>query len=110
MGAIHMSVATFHATLSELLGIKAGLAVDLDRLNNLLAADELHSRYAGIPPDGRLRIESTTFEEIVEGLLFRVGRLQKRQNFMPGISLFHKYRNEPTLLKTYESVMTLYTD
>ena len=109
MGSLNMSTIDFYAMLSELLGIKAGLAVSQDELCRLLSEDELTAEYAELEIDGGIRVRSESFEEILETLLYKVGRLKKRLNHLPGISQHHRYKNDPIKYAISQDVLGMYT-
>ena len=110
MGSLNMSALHLYAMLSELLGIKAGLAVSQGDLRRLLSSDEMSAEYAELDLDqDGVRIHSSSFEELIEILLYKVGRLKKRTNHIPGISQYHRYKNDPTMNAIWEDVLTIYT-
>jgi restriction system protein len=56
-----------------------------------------------------LRLHSSEFEEIIEGLLYKLGRLEQPINHLPGIALFYKYRrHDPKLHKIAVEMQELY--
>ena len=93
-------------SLSDVVGSKSGLALNERDLRALLAReeDERFVEYLAMQEDDWVRIESVVYEDMVECLLYSVGRLERRHNPLPGGDLYRKYRNDA---KTLELVSTI---
>src|SRR5689334_18875488 len=107
--AINLSVHAFYEGLTEIVGYKSGLVLDRSDILGLLREDEQLEEFANLNPQGGLRIRSEVYEDIIEYLLFRVGRLERRWNRMPGIDIFHKYKRDPQLSPIMEGVSAQFT-
>ena len=96
-------------SLSDVVGSKSGLALNEHDLRALLAReeDERFVHYLAMHEDDWVRIESVVYEDMVECLLYSVGRLERRHNPLPGGDLFRKYRNDA---KTPELVSRISDD
>lgn len=92
MGSIVLPRSEFAATLSELGGHKAGLALNTGQLVEHLgpAGDVLHG-----DQDEILIIRSEEVEEIVALLLYNIGSTPYAERFSPSIMLRRKYRGRP---------------
>ena len=101
MGAIHFEAVSMFGSLSDVIGTKSGLALNGLQLRDLLARDEdeRFQEYLGLREDDWVRIESVTYEEMVEFLLYSVGRLERTNNPMPIIGLYHKYKHDPSAME-----------
>lgn len=108
MGALWFSGLRFLESISEIVGYKSGLAFGRDELNDFFKSEDSFESYADIEDDAPLRIRSEVFEEVIEGLLFKVGRLEKRNNLLPGISTFHKYKSNPKLFPISQAISQEY--
>lgn len=94
MGSITIPAGTLYGSLSDFVGAKSGLALDRPEIIRLLEKHDGETRFEDCPDDQLIRLESVTYDEMVETLLFAVGRLEKRQNFLPMAELFRKYGRE----------------
>src|SRR4051812_28810537 len=109
MGAIHFSVLEFHESLTEIVGYKSGLVLDRSDILRLLREDDQTAEFANFDDGGGLRIRSEVYEDVIEYLLFRVGRLEQRRNSLPGLAIFHKYKRHHKLRKIAEDVGERFT-
>ena len=85
--------------LSDVVGTKAGLALNESKLRTLLARerDERFAEYLAMHENDWVRIESIVYEDMVQCLLYSVGRLERRHNSpLPGGELYREYRNNAT--------------
>ena len=99
MGSINFPVASMFGTLSDVVGTKSGLALNRQQLAELLGRDERFQEFQALSDDGLVRIHSSLAEEMIEFLLFSVGRLERINNPLPIASLVHKYKKRPAKLK-----------
>ena len=99
MGSINFPVASMFGTLSDVVGTKSGLALNRQQLAELLGRDERFQEFQALSDDGWVRIHSSLAEEMIEFLLFSVGRLERINNPLPIASLVHKYKKQPAKLK-----------
>ena len=97
MGSIHFSGLRLLESLSEIVGYKAGVAMGRDDLNHFFREDRRFTEFVDAEDTYHFRIHSSKYEEIVEALLYKLGRLERPTNHLPGISLFHKYKNDKKL-------------
>lgn len=99
MGAIWFSRASFQGTVGELIGYKAGLALDASQMADL-SPEEYKDHFIG-DLDAALRVRSEVFEEIVAGILYRVGNISSPEIARVGIKLFHHLKGRSDELRTY---------
>ena len=89
MGWVRCTRIEVVATLSELVGYKAGLALTKqDIVNHLPEEREL---WAG-SEDDTIRLHSSTYQELLTRLLYRVGNIKTPTVLFPGIGILHTYR------------------
>ena len=105
MGAVWGTRNYFVTTLSETVGYKSGVALTREEMVDHL--EDEHDWVLG-DDDAQLRLRAEEYEDAVRLLLYRVGAISKRNVISPGISLFHRYRNDPKKLETYHAVMEIY--
>ncbi|WP_316980405.1 restriction endonuclease [Shumkonia mesophila] len=101
MGSINFEATAMFGSLSDIVGTKSGLALNEQRLRTLLARDEYgrFGEYLEFDDDDWVRIESVVYEDMVEFLLYSVGRLERPDNPMPVIGAYHKYKHDPKALE-----------
>ena len=106
MGSIHFKVESMFGSLSDLVGSKSGLALNERDLRTLLSREEdgRFTEYLAMPEDDWVRIESIVYEDMVECLLYSVGRLERRNNPLPGGDLYRKYRNDAKALEMLNAI------
>jgi restriction system protein len=107
--AINVSTEEFYESLTEIVGIKSGLVLDRRDVIALLKEDEQMEEYAKLKRRSGLRIRSEVYEDVIEYLLFRVGRLERRFNPPPGVAVFHKYKRNRRLHKIAQGVGEQFT-
>ncbi len=107
MGGIWTSRKEVITTLGEIVGFKAGLA-----LNRMQILKRLKTQ--GVPFGGKdnavLRIRSEEFEDMVSRLLYSVGNVKTPIAMPAGVAMFHKYEGDPELLKTCNDVQALFVE
>src|SRR5262245_50614536 len=108
MGSANFSAESMFGSLSDVVGVKSGLALSKPRILEIFANDDRFARYADVPDDAWVRIESVIYQEIVELLLFAVGRLEKINNVGPMATLLRKYGREPETVKVITGVGELF--
>lgn len=93
-------------SLSDVVGTKSGLALNERDLRTLLAReeDERFSEYLSMHEHDWVRIESIVYEDMVECLLYSVGRLERRHNPLPGGDLYRKYRDDAKALEMLNAI------
>ena len=112
MGSIHFEVASMFGSLSDVVGSKSGLALNERDLRALLAReeDERFVEYLAMQEDDWVRIESVVYEDMVECLLYSVGRLERRHNPLLGGDLYRKYRNDAKTLELVYKISDEFTE
>lgn len=91
MGRIVFLRSELTGTLSELVGYKAGLALNEEQLAGHV--DEHYSDLVVGDADEVITIRSEEAEELVAQLLYSVGHTPiRRRVFFPGIEVFHKFK------------------
>jgi restriction system protein len=99
MGRIVNSRAHFNASLSEIVGYKAGLALNESQLAELVD-EEFHDTILGDPDEG-ITIRAEDAEEIVCQLLYGVGRTAIRHRVNPGMEVFREIRRRADGIDLY---------
>src|SRR6267378_6641839 len=105
--AINFAGSEFYDSLVDIVGFKCGVALARPELKDLLTkigAEE----YASFRKNDWVRIHSSTYEEVVYGLLKAFGRLEPGFSPFPSISLYHEYKNDKKAYAVYRSVMSLW--
>jgi restriction system protein len=97
LGRLHIQGAGLYESLAEIIGVKAGVALSRCDIDTFFEEADQFSEYAGAEDEDYFRIESIVYEGMVEGLLFKLGRLERPVNHLPGIRLFHAYKRNPKL-------------
>lgn len=92
----------FLASLSELVGYKAGLALGRDEMRDFLA-DDASELFSGAD-EAVVRMRSDKFEEHLAKLLYSVGNIDSPSIVPTNIRIYHRVKNDPELLTLYESV------
>ena len=108
--AINLSVATMFGSLADVVGIKAGLALDRQNLCQILNRSERFQPLLKLGDEIMIRLDSVEFEDMVELLLFSVGRLERINNRTPIITLYHKYKGGSKELKIFHSISESFVD
>ena len=104
MGHIHIDEFSFFEMLSEVIGFKTGVGLDKNDIQRLLEANGNYDEFLTLEDGDYLRLESTEVEEVVEYLLYRLGRLKQPRNPMPIVGLYHKYKRSPDKLEVLQIV------
>jgi restriction system protein len=108
MGSINFSIGAMFGSLSEVVGTKSGLALTKPHIIEIFDNDGRFLEYGNLPEDNNVRIESITYEEMVELLLYSVGRLEKLNNQMPIATLLHKYGHKAEIFEIIKGVSGLF--
>ncbi len=107
MGAILFDAEQLCDSLSETVGYKAGLAVSVEEMCDLLAG----SKYPDILLASEMhvvRLRADEYEQLFYKLLHRVGYTKEEFNGdVTGIGLYHKYKN--THAEMFEDVTRMFT-
>ena len=88
MGSIHFPAGRLFGSLSDIIGTKSGLALTKPQIFRIF---EEEGRFQEYRNDAYFRVHSTEFEEMVELLLYKVGRLESINNVSPMAALIRKY-------------------
>ena len=112
MGSISFQATSMFGSLSDVVGTKSGLALNDQQLCGLLARDEYErfQKYLGLGDDDWVRIELVTYDEMVEFLLYSVGRLERPNNRLPSSGLRHKYKHDPSALEIAYKISGEFSD
>ncbi|MER9374252.1 restriction endonuclease [Mesorhizobium sp. M0491] len=106
MGGIWGARQYFVDALAEIAGFKAGVVLTEIELYELLHDQEIAEILDPDGPGGG-RIHSSSFEEAVVTLLYRLGNTPSDSNVSITIEMFHKYRNSEKK-KIYDDLMDGY--
>ena len=101
MGAFWIHRIELVATASEIVGHKAGIALDRDDMVRFLG-DE--SDIVG-EDEQLLRIRSEEFEEIVTRLLYSVGNIPSPRIGFFSVNVFHRHKHDKEELRVYMALM-----
>lgn len=91
MGSLNLTAGSMFGALSDGVGAQSGLALSRQHIIDILAQDGRYAEYLDIDDDEWLRIHSVEYQEIVEVLLYSVGRLESLDNTLPMATMFRKY-------------------
>lgn len=108
--AINLSAGSLFGALSDVVGTKSGLALTRERIWKILERDGRFPEFIGVDDEQWLRIGSIAYEELVEAMLYAVGRLEKLNNQLPVTTLVHKYGRDPGTMATITGVSKLFLD
>lgn len=103
MGAIWFSRACFLGTVGELIGYKAGIALDEHQMADF-SPTEYKDHFSG-DLDKALRVRSEEFEEIIASLLYAVGNISSPNIAPLGVGLFHQFKHDPRQLRLYTQLV-----
>ncbi|MGN6150376.1 MAG: restriction endonuclease, partial [Rhizomicrobium sp.] len=90
--------------MAEIIGVKAGVALSRRDIDAFFAEIDEFSEYACAEDEDYFRIESIVYQSMVEGLLYKLGRLERPVNHLPGVRFFHAYKREPELHKIAQEI------
>lgn len=109
MGAIVFRGREFLPALSETVGYKSGLALDAERLREIVEELGLGDYW---PDDdvGWYRIRSEGYEELFAGILGRLGAGPPRRIISPLGEIFHRTKRDPEQTALFQAIAPLYTD
>ena len=107
---INFRVASMFGALSDVVGIKSGLALDRQHLCQILSRNDRFHPLLKLDDEGMIRIDSVTFEEMIELLLFSVGRLERTNNRTTMATVYHKYRGRSKELKIFHSISASFVE
>jgi len=108
MGSINFSAGAMFGSLSDFVGIKSGLALNRPRIVEIFTDHESFERYADAPDEAWVRIESIVYEEMIELLLYAVGRLEQIDNLPPMPALRRKYGTAPKTTEIICGIADIY--
>ena len=109
MGAIVFRGREFAPALSETVGYKSGLALDEDRLHQLVR-DVGYGNYWPDDADAWYRIRAEEYEELFAGVLGRLGTGPPQRVFSPLIEGFHRAKRDPEQRAVFDTIASLYTE
>ncbi|MBR0810601.1 restriction endonuclease [Bradyrhizobium diazoefficiens] len=107
--AINFSGAAFYDSLIEIVGFKCGVALSRQELIEFLeriGAEE----FADYGENQWVRIDSSSYEDLVYGLLKAFGRLEASFSRFPTITMYHKYKNSKRTSRIYSGVMEMWLE
>lgn len=96
-------------SLSDVVGVKSGLALSKLRIIEIFADHERFTGYADAPDEAWVRIESIVYEDIIELLLYAVGRLEQVDNLPPLPALRRKYGTDPKTTEIVYGIAHIFT-
>ena len=104
MGSFVMSVMQYAGLLSELVGCKAGLALNRDELHAHMRAMDGYDGFLGQGEAEMRRMRSEQVQTDLGWLLFKVGRIDKPGDGIAIIDVYHRYKRDPHKLKAFMAV------
>ncbi|MBW0366146.1 restriction endonuclease [Ensifer adhaerens] len=107
MGSIWGSREFFIDVLTEVAGYKAGVVLTEAELYELMRDQSDMGSILDPDGPGGGRIHSSSLEDSVVTLLYRLGNTPSDRNISITIEMFHKYRNSPQK-KIYDDLMESY--
>lgn len=111
MGGIWMNNHDFADSLAEVVGFKSGLVLSRARTVKLLGEfDQDLAARMQLDEARVMRMESTTFEEAVSFLLFKVGNIASPVVLPPVATLYHRYKHDPVQSKIAAEVGRMFAD
>jgi restriction system protein len=108
MGAIVFRGGEFVPALSETVGYKSGLALDEERLREIVDELGLGGYWPG-DADAWYRIRSEEYEELFAGILGQLGAGPRRRIVSPLIDAFHRAKKDPEQRAVFDAIAPLYT-
>jgi hypothetical protein len=99
MGAIWFKRSGLLGAVGEMVGYKAGIALDQPHIVDLSGKDLRTYLHGGMDEDVRIRSEE--FEQLLAMLLYRVGNTTSPSIAPIGITLFHEVKDEPERLAVF---------
>lgn len=107
MGAIWFDPKRLATFLSEILGYKSGLALNKEQITDLLNDKVNFLNLVNDNEKSSVRIRSEEIEDLVEGLLFKLGNTPKPK-IESVTDLMIKYSNDPEKNKIFQSVLSAF--
>jgi restriction system protein len=107
LGGIWGSREYFNDALIDIAGYKAGVVLSDAELFELMGEVTDVARILDPHGPGGGRVHSSSFEEAVVYLLYRLGNTPSPENISITIEMFHKYQHTP-LAPVYQSVVEAY--
>ena len=107
MGGIWGSREFFSDALTEIAGYKAGVVLTEAELFELMREQEEIARILDPAGPGGGRLHSSSVEEAVVYLLYRLGNTPSPRNISITIEMFHRYRSGPQA-EIYTAMMEAY--
>ncbi len=107
MGRIFFKKVEMLGTLSELIGYKSGIALSRDDIYSHLPE---YDRFWSVSDDEYVNIRSETYQEMSSTILYRIGNISSPRVSTPGITLHHKYKDDPYKHDLLEKVADLFND
>jgi restriction system protein len=107
MGSILFTKVEMLGTLSELIGYKSGLALSREEIYSHLP--EYKDFWESSDGD-YVRVRSETYQDMTSTILYRLGNIISPRVSTPGITLHHKYKNDPYKHDLLEKVADLFND
>lgn len=108
MGALWFSRAKLSGTVSEMVGYKSGIALDLNQIIEFTS--ESYREYFIGDMDSAVRVRSEEFEEIIAGLLYGVGNIASPSIAPASIKMFHRLKDRPDELNAYLALLDAMSD
>jgi restriction system protein len=107
MGAIWYRRIEFVATISELTGYKAGLALSREQMAEHVP--QLGEWFDG-DDEQLIRVRAEEVEELFGDLLYSVGAVKSRGISIPHIDLYHRYKGQPEKLELWKNLMAVFKE
>ena len=109
MGAIVFRGREFVPALSETVGYKSGLALDENKLREIVV--ELgFGEYWPAEPDGWYRIRSEEYEELFAGILGHLGAGPPPRVYLPLSEILHRVKHDDEQRAVFDAIAPEYTE
>jgi restriction system protein len=109
MGAIWFTGSALRGTVGDITGTKSGLALSFEEIMD--HSDQRYHATLQTNNDDPLRIRSEEFEELILGILYRLGHSPSPVATPPISGLYHKHKNDADFDKDkFNAILELATE
>src|ERR1022692_2366447 len=101
MRPIHFRRIELVTSLNELVGYKAGVALERQKMQEIIDGDD--DLFMG-NDDAMLRVRSESYDELLCKLLYAVGNIRSPNSIPSHIQLYHQVKDDKQLYPVYVKV------
>jgi restriction system protein len=102
--AVWMSAGDLLDSLAEMVGFRTGLALARDEIVAILNRESHYHYLQGIDDEATFRIDPVEIQEMLELLLYSLGRLEQRYEPLPFFDEYNTYKRDPKQLQMWLDV------